>query len=178
MKKVIAGILAMVMICCFVLTTQTITVRASGQDDVDISALLEDVKDKLSEAVAGLDAETVKEIFDFVSEKVKDGSLKTESGRKEAIREGEEKFGVTVSEADAEKIVDVMEKLEDMGFSGEYVIESAEQLYDKYGADFVNHVDEVITEALEDAVTNAAESFFGNLWESAKNFFKNLFSGL
>ncbi|MGN0376620.1 MAG: DUF1002 domain-containing protein [Suilimivivens sp.] len=178
MKKLIVGMLALLMGVCIVLTSQTMTVRASGQDDVDIEALLGDAKDKLSEAVSNLDKKTVKEIFEFIHEKVQDGSLKTEDGLKEAIEEGESRFGVTVSESDARKIIEVMEKLEDMGFSGEYVIERAEELYDRYGADFVDHADEVITEALEDAVTNAAENFFSNLWESAKNFFKNLFSGL
>ena len=71
-----------------------------------------------------------------------------------------------------------MEKLEDLGFSGEYVIDKAQELYNQYGADFLDHADEVIKGAVQNAVTSAADNFFHNLWESAKNFFKNLFSGL
>ena len=144
----------------------------------DIDELLGDVGEKLSNALSGMDDETAGEIFEFVKEKVQDGSLKSEDGIKKAISEGEEKFGVDISEADAKRIVETMEKLEDLGFSGEYVIDKAQELYNQYGADFLDHADEVIKGAVQNAVTGAADNFFHNLWESAKNFFKNLFNGL
>lgn len=167
------------MMACLIAGTFSVTeVKAAGGNTVDIGSLLGDVKDKLSEAVSKLDTETVKEMFGFIEEKVKDGSLKTEDGLTDAIREGEDKFGITISEADAKKVVETMEKLENMGFSAEYVLQKAEELYDRYGADFVEHADEVIAGAVEDAVAGAAESFFHNMWESVKIFFQNLFSGL
>ena len=136
--------------------------------------MLGGVKDKLSEAIAGMDEGTVGEVLNFVKEKVSDGSLKTEDGLTQAIREGEEKFGVTVDRADAQKVVDTMEKLEDMGFSGEYVMEKAKELYDEHGTGFVDHIDEVVAGAVKDAVAGAASGFFSNLWESTKSFLKNL----
>lgn len=167
------------MMACLIAGTFSVTeVKAAGGNTVDIGSLLGDVKDKLSEAVSRLDTETVKEMFGFIEEKVKDGSLKTEDGLTDAIREGEDKFGITISEADARKVVETMEKLENMGFSAEYVLQKAEELYERYGADFVEHADEVIAGAVEDAVAGAAESFFHNMWESVKIFFQNLFSGL
>lgn len=178
MKKILTILLALLTGCCVAAAASAVTARASEQSNVDIGELLGDAKDKLSEAVADLDNETVKEIFSFVQEKIRDGSLKTENGLEDAIREGEDRFGVTINEEDAKKVVDVMEKLESMGFSGEYVIEKAEELYDEYGADFVDHANEVVADTLQEAVTNAAEGFFSNLWESTKNFFKNLFGGL
>lgn len=178
MKKILIGMLTVLAVCVVAASGPDMTASASEESNIDIGALLGDVEDKLTQAVSKLDTETVKEIFDFMEEKVRDGSLKTDEGLSDAIREGEDKFGVTISKADAKKVVDTMEKLEDMGFSGEYVIGKAEELYDKYGAEFVEHADEVIAGAVEEAVTNAAESFFSNLWNSAKNFFKNLFGGL
>ena len=74
-------------------------------------------------------------------------------------------------------MVEAMQKLEDMGFSADYVLDKAEKLYDKYGADFVDHTNEIIRGAVENAVKNAAESFFSNLWQSTKNFFGGLLGG-
>ncbi len=150
------------------------TAKAQETTGTDIGGMLGGVKDKLSEAIAGMDEGTVGEVLNFVKEKVSDGSLKTEDGLTQAIREGEEKFGVTVDRADAQKVVDTMEKLEDMGFSGEYVMEKAKELYDEHGTGFVDHIDEVVTGAVKDAVAGAASGFFSNLWESTKSFLKNL----
>lgn len=150
---------------------------AQNTENIDTGELLGDVKDKISEAVSEMDPKTVKEIFGFVSEKISDGSLDSEEGLKAAIQESEEKFGVTIKEADARKVVEAMQKLEDMGFSADYVLNKAESLYDRYGADFVDHTNEIIRGAVENAVKNAAESFFSNLWQSTKKFFGGLFGG-
>lgn len=178
MKKILVWMMALLIGGGVIVAGPSLTAKASEEGSVDIGALLGDVKDKLSEAVSEMDEKTVKEIFEFVREKVRDGSLKTEEGLQNAISEGEEKFGADISEADAKKIVETMEKLEGLGFSGEYVIEKAEGLYDRYGAGFIEHADEIITGAVENAVSNAAENFFRNLWKSTKTFFKNLFSVL
>lgn len=178
MKKILVWLSALLIGGGIAITTPMITAKAANEGNADISALLGDIKDELSEAVSQMDEETVKEIFGFVQEKVQDGSLKTESGLEEAIKEGEERFGIEISRDDAQKVVETMEKLEDMGFSAEYVMEKAEELYDSYGAEFIDHADEVITGAVQDAVTNAIKSFFHNLWETIKNFFKNLLNRL
>ena len=57
----------------------------------------------------------------------------TEEKILEIIEEGKEKLGIELSKEDARKLVDVMEQLEDVGFSAEYVIEKAEELYREYG---------------------------------------------
>lgn len=178
MKRILTVMLALLTGCCIAVSVPSAPAEASGKNSTDVSELLGNVKEKLSEAVSGMDQETVKEIFDFIQEKVKDGSLKTDAGLKEAIQEGETKFNVTIEEEDARQVVDAMEKLESMGFSGEYVLEKAEELYDRYGAGFVDHMDELAADAIQNAVTNAAGNFFGNLWQSTKSFFKNFLGGL
>lgn len=150
-------------------------VRAAEKNDVDVSGLLGNVKEELSDALSKMDEETVKGILGFVKEKVADGSLKTDKGLSDAIAEGEKEFGVTIDKADAQKVVDTMEKLEEMGFSGEHIMEKTEELYDKYGADFVEHVDEVVAGAVQEAVADAADSFIKNIWISTKSFVKSLF---
>lgn len=178
MKKIFLWMMTLFLSVSIIINVPYLPVRASEESSVDIDELLGDVREKLSNALSGMDDETAGEIFEFVKEKVQDGSLKSEDGIKKAISEGEEKFGVDISEADAKRIVETMEKLEDLGFSGEYVIDKAQELYNQYGADFLDHADEVIKGAVQNAVTGAADNFFHNLWESAKNFFKDLFNGL
>ena len=178
MKKIFLWMMTLFLSVSIIIDVPYLPVRASEESSVDIDELLGDVGEKLSNALSGMDDETAGEIFEFVKEKVQDGSLKSEDGIKKAISEGEEKFGVDINETDAKRIVETMEKLEDLGFSGEYVIDKAQELYNQYGADFLDHADEVIKGAVQNAVTGAADNFFHNLWESAKNFFKNLFNGL
>lgn len=144
-------------------------------DAVNLEEMFSEVKDKLKEAFEKIDKETALKMFDFVKEKLADGSLETESGLEEAIAEGETLFGVTVDKEAAKQVVETMEKLEAMGFSGEEVVEKAKRLYEEYGAEFVDHANEAITEVVESAVEDAVNSFFENLWEGAQDFFRNLF---
>lgn len=177
MKKFMTFMMAAVM--GSMLFGGAVCMRADAQEKetADAGGLLGGVKEEIAEALSGMDEGTVGEVLSFVKEKVSDGSLKTEEGLSEAIEEGEKKFGLAVDKADAKKVVETMEKLEDMGFSGEYVMEKTSELYEEHGAAFVDHIDEVVTGAVKDAVAGATSGFFSNLWESTKSFFKNLVSG-
>ncbi len=157
-------------------------VQAASEDEsesLDIEGMLSGVEEKISDALSRMDSETVQEVFDFLKEKVSDGSLHSKEGIASAIEEGEARFGITIDEQAATQIVDTMEKLEELGFSGEEIVERAQELYDTYGADFVAHANEAFTKAVEDAVTSAIKGFFKNLWEGVKssvgNFFESLF---
>ncbi len=174
-KGIIA--LACILVLGIVLPSEAGTAFASEESQVDLTEMFSGVKEQIEEALEKIDAETAEEIFDFVKDKISDGSLKTEEGLKKAIEDGEEKFGVNIDEATAQKVVDTMERLEEMGFSTEELVEKAKGLYEKYGAEFIDHANEAIAEAVEEAVKDAATGFFENLWEGAKNFFQNLFNG-
>lgn len=174
MKKKIAVILAVVMMVflCIPMAAAA-SETSSGEEAADV---IGQMKQQLEEVFANIDQETASEVFSFLKEKIEEGNLATEEGISSAIEEGKEKFGVEISKEDAKKLVDAMEKLENMGFSAEYVIEKAENLYQEYGSDFVNHVDEVVTGAVKNAVSGAISSFFENLTNSVKKFFTDLFS--
>lgn len=158
-----------------VVTLPVSAAESSAGEELDVEELFSDVEEKVSEALADIDKEKAGEIFDFIKEKVADGSLESEEGIQAAIAEGEAKFGVTIDESTAQQVVNVMEKLEDMGFSGEEIVNKAKNLYDTYGADFLEHANEAFTEVVEEAVENAVTSFFGNLWENIKTSVGNLF---
>lgn len=153
-------------------------VHGAGSDgeSKDAGNLLSQVKEQLREAFSDIDQETAEEVFSFLKDKSKDGDLSSQEGLLEAIEEGKEKFGVEISEKDAKELVDTMEKLEDLGFSAEYVIDKTENLYQEYGEDFVEHVDEVVTGAVKNAASNAVNHFFDNLKNSVKSFFGGIFS--
>lgn len=179
-KKMAVLFAAMFMLASVLLTPLMVHGASTEETEFpDVEEMLSDVEEKVSQALSDMDSETVEEIFDFLKEKVSDGSLYSEEGITSAIKEGETQFGITIDEQTATQIVEVMEQLEALGFSGEDILDRAQELYDTYGADFVAHANEAFTKVVEDAVTSAVKGFFENLWEgiqsSVSNFFENLF---
>lgn len=157
------------------LTAGMIPAGAYASETSENQGVLDQIKQQLSGIFDDMDQETADQVFDFLKGQAADGNLSSGEGIQKAINEGQEKFGVTIGEADAKALVNTMEKLEDMGFSAEYVVEKAESLYEDYGADFVDHADELIKGAVKNAASNAVNSFWQNLKNSIKNFFANLF---
>lgn len=147
--------------------------KTSDEDTTDVT---QQVKKLFGAVFENIDQEKASDAFAFLKEKIAQGELTTEEGLSSALEEGKEKFGVEISEADAKELVETMEKLEGMGFSAEYVLDKTEGLYKEYGAEFVDHVDEVLTGAVKNAVSGAVSSFFENLASSVKDFFTGLFS--
>ena len=139
------------------------------------SGIIDQMKQLLKAALKNFDEETIGEIISFVKEKEEQGMLDSEENLQSVIEEGEEKFQVAIDKDSARKLVATMEKLEKMGFSMEYIIEKAENLYEEYGADFVDHIDEIVTGAVKNAAGNVANSFIEGIKSSVKNFFQNLF---
>ncbi len=68
-----------------------------------------------------------------------------------------------------------MGKLKNMGLDSEYLFSQAEKLYNKYGAEIVEHADEAISEAVSGAVSNAADGFLEGVKKSVKEFWDSLF---
>ncbi len=168
--------LAVMAACMVLLLAVPGTVFAGEVSDNGASDIMDQVKQKLSAVFEEVDAETANEVFSFLKEQVKEGNLSSGEGLQNAIEAGESRFGVTISKEDVGELVAAMEKLEDLGFSAEYIIDKTQGLYQEYGTDFVDHVDEVVSGAVKNAASNAVSSFFTNLKNSVKNFFSNIFS--
>lgn len=173
MLKKFSAVLAACMVLLLAVPGNT---YARETADGGVTDIMDQVKQKLSDVFEEVDEETANEVFSFLKEQVKDGNLSSREGLENAIEEGESKFGVTISREDAGELVATMEKLENLGFSAEYIIDKTQGLYEEYGTDFVDHVDEVVSGAVKNAASNAVGSFFSNLKNSVKNFFGNLFS--
>ena len=82
-----------------------------------------------------------------------------------------------MTEEEKEQIISLLKKLDSLGLDADYLIDQAQQLYEKYGLGIVENANEAINEAVESAVETAAKNFVQEVKESITGFFKDLFSG-
>lgn len=123
---------------------------------------------EIADSVKSASNEDVEALVAFVKEKIASGELETEDDIYTAISEGEEKFGVILAESEKQQIVALMKKIEDLNLDPNKLIDQAVGLYDKYGDDIVNH--------LEDAgFFESLGNVFAKLGKSIADFFAGLF---
>lgn len=173
MKKLMA-----LMMMILVLGGSPVAVQAAEGTE-DITGLVRQYQDNLKELLNGMDESTVEEAFSFIKDKAAEGNLSSDAGLAEAIQESKEKFGVEIREKDVEEVLEVVNTLEEMGFDSEKIIAKAEAMYEEYGADFVDHAEEIVVDAVKDSlgtiIKKAIVEFFRMLGESIKKFFMDLF---
>lgn len=145
--------------------------------EASLSSALEELitTGQIAEASKDVNGDEIEKLIAYIKEKVANGELETDADVRAAIEEGKQKFDVYLSEEEIQKIVDLMKKLRGLGLNSEYLISQAEKLYNKYGADIVNHADEAISEAVSSAVNGAAKGFFQSIKDSVKDFWNSLF---
>lgn len=123
-------------------------------------------------ALQGTDAngEDIEALIAFVKAKVAAGDLNSDADIQTAISEGEEKFGVKLNPEEVQQIVDIMQKINALGLDPNMLVAQAEDLYSKFGTDFLNHIDGA------DIAKAAAGNIFSQLGNAIKNFFSGLFN--
>ena len=119
------------------------------------------------------DAQKVEELIAFIKAKVAAGELNTDEDVRNAIEEGQKQFDVTLSDEEIQKIIDVMSKIRALGLDPGVLVGQAEDLYGKFGTDFVNHM--TAEEIGKEVAGSAVKGFFSNIGTSIKNFFSGLF---
>lgn len=130
-------------------------------------------------AQTGGDSEQIEELIAFVKAKVAAGELESETEIRGVIAEGEEKFGVKLADEQIQQIVDIMMKINELGLDPQMLIEQAEDLYSKFGTDFLNNLnlDNLDTEAIKEEVTKqVTEGFVSKIVNAIKEFFAGIFS--
>lgn len=130
-------------------------------------------------AQTGGDSEQIEELIAFVKAKVAAGELESETDIRDAIAEGEEKFGVSLAEEQVQQIVDIMMKINELGLDPQMLIEQAEDLYSQFGTDFLNNLnlDNLDTEAIgEEVKKQVSEGFISKIVDAIKEFFAGIFS--
>lgn len=134
---------------------------------------------ELAESIQGeAGSDEVEALIAWLKNKIAGGELDlgSEESIRETIAEGESIFGITLSEDDKRKIIGLLKKLDDLGLNADYLIEQAQDLYEKYGIAIVENANEAINEAVGEAVKSAVKDFFQSISDAVSGFFKNLFS--
>lgn len=117
------------------------------------------------------DGKTASDILQYIKEKSASGELDSVEKIKETIKEGADKYEITLSSEAIDELSETIDMLDDMGISVDNLTDEAEKLYSKYGEEFLDHMEEAFVEAAKKAASNTAE----NIWESAEETFKSLF---
>ncbi|MDD3659963.1 MAG: DUF1002 domain-containing protein [Lachnospiraceae bacterium] len=117
----------------------------------------------------------VEELIAYIKAKLAAGELETEEDIRNAVIEGEEKFGVDLSDEDVDKIVSLMKKIETLGIDPELLLSQAKDLYDKFGDGLLEDPESAIKDAAGNMVKSAFTEMVENIKTSITDFFKNLF---
>lgn len=139
---------------------------------------------KTGEPARSISKEQMDQLVAFIREKLEENGLETREDIDDAIREGEQEFGIRLEEDAREKIGDVAEKVQSLGLSEEVLLEEGQKLYDKYGDKLSEEVETVIQQqlvepvkaAVKQTVTDTVKTFFRDLGTSVKGFFQGAFA--
>lgn len=149
------------------------------QSDESISSL----KDSVNELIENVKPEDAEKILKFINEKIEEGKWESQEGIEEAIAEGEEEFGVTLTKEQKEMILSVISKIKKLGIAPEYIIEQAEEIYEKYGEELKEEISENGKEIVEETqnkikeeVNRSLTDYFSDMVSSVKSFFRGIFS--
>lgn len=88
-------------------------------------------------AMQDADSQDIEELIAFVKAKVAAGGLDSDDQIRSAIEEGEDKFGVTLTEDEINQIIAIMQKINQLGLDPNVLVSQAEDLYSKFGKDFL-----------------------------------------
>lgn len=119
-------------------------------------------------ATKSANSEEVEELIAYIKAKLAAGELETEEDIRQAISEGEEKFGITLSQEEIQQIIDFMLKIKELGLDPNVLLDQAADLYDKFG-------DELLNMAQDDGFWSGVGNFFSSIGNAIVDFFKNLF---
>ncbi|MDD6811217.1 MAG: DUF1002 domain-containing protein [Lachnospiraceae bacterium] len=138
-----------------------------------------ELAESIQNAQGEVGSEDVEALIAWLKGKIANGELDTgdEESVQKAIAEGEQTFGITLTDGEKERIVSLLKKLDSLGLDADYLIEQAQQLYEKYGLNVVENANEAINEAVENALAEAAKNFVNDVKDSIAGLFKDLFSG-
>ena len=89
--------------------------------------------------------------------------LSDEDSIRRAISEGEEAFDISLTEDNKDRIVEFMKTLNGIETGAGDFIEQARQMYQRYGAGFVEEANDAINGAFTNALKEAVRSFLESI---------------
>ena len=124
------------------------------------------------EAVKDVNSQVIEEVIAFIKAKLAAGDLETDEEIRDAIEEGEEKFKVSLTDEEKERILQVMQKIKDLGLDPEKLLDQTKDLYGKYGSELFENAEETVKQNFFDSITG----FFDDMGTRVKGFFTDIFS--
>lgn len=126
--------------CVVVMSVLTLAHRDQGTED-----------DKGEETIVG-----------WMIERIAAGEveLSDEESIRQAIDEGEERFSITLTEENKDRVVNFMLKLDTIEEEAGDYMEQAQELYRKYSTEFVEEANDTVNGKLRNALKDAVHSFF------------------
>ena len=135
------------------------------QDNVVDAALNElVVTGELEASIQGLTDQEVEEFIAYIKSLIAEKGLTDEKSINEAIDEACDKYGVTLSDDERQKIVDLLLKITSLGIDLSGLVDYAASLY----TSFKNG-------GSSSGIIASIGNFFGNIFSAIGEFFKNLF---
>ncbi len=135
------------------------------QDNVVDAALNElVVTGELEASIQGLTDQEVEEFIAYIKSLIAEKGLTDEKSINEAIDEACDKYGVTLSDDERQKIVDLLLKITSLGIDLSGLVDYAASLYNSFK-----------NGGSSSGIVASIGNFFGNIFSAIGEFFKNLF---
>ena len=135
------------------------------QDNVVDAALNElVVTGELEASIQGLTDQEVEEFIAYIKSLIAEKGLTDEKSINEAIDEACDKYGVTLSDDERQKIVDLLLKITSLGIDLSGLVDYAASLYNSFK-----------NGGSSSEIIASIGNFFGNIFSAIGEFFKNLF---
>ena len=135
------------------------------QDNVVDAALNElVVTGELEASIQGLTDQEVEEFIAYIKSLIAEKGLTDEKSINEAIDEACDKYGVTLSDDERQKIVDLLLKITSLGIDLSGLVDYAASLYNSFQ-----------NGGSSSGIIASIGNFFGNIFSAIGEFFKNLF---
>lgn len=143
--------------------------QMTGEDVGDnvVDAALNElvVTGQLEAAIEGLSDEEVEEFIAYIKSVIAENDLKDETSINEVIDEACVKYGVTLSDAERQQIVDLLLKITSLDIDLNGLVDYAQSLYNSYK-----------NGGNSEGALASAGNFFSNVFTAIADFFKGLFS--
>lgn len=177
MKKIIMMLLVLVSVLGLGITAGAAPKNDTSAEE-SVSVEQESVITELKELIGKMDSaegeneEVIEELIAFVKAKLAAGELESEEDIQDAIAEGEEKFQVTLSEDEKQMILEVMNKIKELGLDPEKLLDQAKDLYSQYGDALIDNA----SEKIKNSFTDSVKQYFSDFTTTVKDFFTGFFS--
>ena len=164
------------LLCCVLLTGGLPAQAADGQETLETQT---------GETEGELLGDTEKKLLWEIGERLSSGELDSPEKIGDALRDAEERLGITLTKEQRERITQVAGALNGLPLDTEALLSAAQELYGKYGSALSENLDELIEEqiaepvkeAFLESIKNVVKDFFRQMGEALRRFFSGIFSG-